>query len=225
MNHIWTEDTGSGLHYWKLVNKYLLRNQFQVESKGGNQGLLDAVRELVPEKGDRYYAAFDVVYDNMDVVNKYLELNELAAIYPEQIVLLDMICFEYIVLCFQKLIEWTGTAKQDKIRIRDKIMVAVKDHKIEIGLIDDVKTRDYLKGFKHYSTERVIKAVTYELTENDRWSVKGEKMGDCWYMDCCSLDYLKKVRCNVGRRKTGDEKIIEFLMDLATQRLVKVMKE
>lgn len=224
MNYIWTEDTGAGLHYWQLVNKHLFGNQFRVESKDSNQGLLDAVRELQPEKGDRYYVAFDVVYDNMDVMNKYLELNELAAIYPGQIVLLDMICFEYIILSFRKLIEWTGTGKRDKIRKRDKIMAAVRGHKIEIGQIDDVKMRDYLMGFKHYSTERVIKAVTYELTENDRWSVKGEKMGDCWHQDCCILDNFGKARCNVGRRMLGDEKILEFLMDLATQRIVKVMQ-
>ena len=38
-----------------------------VESKGSNQGILDAVRELEPQESDRYYLAFDIVYDNMDV--------------------------------------------------------------------------------------------------------------------------------------------------------------
>lgn len=91
MNYIWTEDAGAGLHYWQLVNKYLLENRFKVESKGSNQGLLDAARELMPMKSDRYCLAFDIVYDNMDVMNKYLDLKEIALKYPKHIVLSDMI--------------------------------------------------------------------------------------------------------------------------------------
>lgn len=69
----------------------------------------------MPNEGDQYYLAFDLVYDNMDVMNKYLELRELAAVYPKQVIILDMICFEHIILSFSKLIEWTGTRK--KIRL------------------------------------------------------------------------------------------------------------
>lgn len=86
-----TEDTGAGFHFWELANKHLFHGGFVVESKGSNQGILDAARELVPNDGDKYYLAFDIIYDNMDVMNKYLELRELAAVYPEQIVILDMV--------------------------------------------------------------------------------------------------------------------------------------
>lgn len=91
MNYIWTEDAGAGFHFWELVNKYLFHGGFSVESKGSNQGILDAARKLGPKDGDRYYLAFDIVYDNMDVMNKYLELREIAAAYPGQIVILDMV--------------------------------------------------------------------------------------------------------------------------------------
>lgn len=46
MNYIWTEDTGAGFHFWELVNKYLFHGGFSVESKGSNQGILDAARKL-----------------------------------------------------------------------------------------------------------------------------------------------------------------------------------
>ena len=185
MKYIWTEDTGAGFHFWELVNKYLFQDEFAVLSKGSNQGVLDAVRQLVPKADDRYYLAFDIVYDNMDVMNKYLELRELAADYKKQIVILDMICFEHIILSFSKLIDWTGTGKKDKIIMREMILSAIENHKIVIDRIADERTREYLLRFKRYSTERVIKAITYELTENDEWSVKGRRMGNCWYQDCC----------------------------------------
>ena len=183
MKYIWTEDTGAGFHFWELVNKYLFQDEFAVLSKGSNQGVLDAVRQLVPKADDRYYLAFDIVYDNMDVMNKYLELRELAADYKKQIVILDMICFEHIILSFSKLIDWTGTGKKDKIIMREMILSAIENHKIVIDRIADERTREYLLRFKRYSTERVIKAITYELTENDEWSVKGRRMGNCWYQE------------------------------------------
>lgn len=42
MTYLWTEDLGAGLHFWKLVNHCLFQDQLIVESKGSNQGILDA---------------------------------------------------------------------------------------------------------------------------------------------------------------------------------------
>ena len=84
---------------------------------------------------------------------------------------------EYFILSFLMLPEQTGTGKTDKIAMREVILSAIKGHKIELEGITDRKTLEYLKGFRKYSTERVIKAITYELTENDEWSIKGKKLG------------------------------------------------
>lgn len=225
MKYIWTEDTGAGLHFWELANEHLFQGEFVVESKGSNQGILDAVRQLVPDEGEQYYLAFDIVYDNMDVMNKYLELRELAAVYPKQVKILDMICFEHIILSFSKLIEWTGTRKKDKIAMREIILSAIEDHQIVIDRVEDEKTRDYLLGFKRYSTERVIKAITYELTENDEWSVKGRQMGDCWYRDCCVKINAEKVRCGIRERVHGEWKIVELLTGIELQRIMMILCE
>jgi len=223
VKYIWTEDTGAGFHFWELVNKYLFQDEFAVLSKGSNQGVLDAVRQLVPKADDRYYLAFDIVYDNMDVMNKYLELRELAADYPKQIVILDMICFEHIILSFSKLIEWTGTGKKDKIAMREVVLSTIEDHKIDIDRIVDRKTREYLVGFKRYSTERVIKAITYELTENDKWNVKGKRIGDCWYQDCCVSKNMKKTKCGLHERMSGENKIMKLLKDKESQRIEAIL--
>ena len=46
MKYLWTEDTGSGLHFWKLVNQLFFNDALVVESKESNQGLLDAVSDI-----------------------------------------------------------------------------------------------------------------------------------------------------------------------------------
>ena len=77
MRYLWTEDTGAGLHFWKLVNQLFFDNELVVESKWSNQGLLDALIDLETEDGDEYFVAFDYVVDNQDIRNKYRMLKGL----------------------------------------------------------------------------------------------------------------------------------------------------
>ena len=69
MRYLWTEDTGAGLHFWKLVNQLFFDNELVVEGKGSNQGLLDAVLDLDVKGDDKYYVAFDYVVDNQDMLS------------------------------------------------------------------------------------------------------------------------------------------------------------
>ena len=61
MRYLWTEDTGAGLHFQKLVNRLFFNNELVVESKESNQGLLDAVLDLDIKVDNKYYIAFDYV--------------------------------------------------------------------------------------------------------------------------------------------------------------------
>lgn len=223
MKYLWTEDSGAGFHFWKLANEYLFQGNLTVESKGSNQGILDAVRALKPAEGDIYYLAFDMVYDNMDVVNKMLELQEMARKYPEQIVILDIICFEYIIFAFSKLIKWTGSGRKDVISRREHILKAVKNHRIDIDDITDEKTRNYLMGFKRFSTERVIKSMTNLLTDGDAWSVNGDLLGECWHKDCCVLERKDKKQCNM-KAMSGKAKMMELLTDTEMRRISSIIR-
>lgn len=69
MKYLWTEDTGAGLHFWKLVNQLFFEDAFVIESKGSNQGLLDALSEIDIKEDDKYYIAFDYVVDNQDMLS------------------------------------------------------------------------------------------------------------------------------------------------------------
>lgn len=61
MKYLWTEDTGAGLHFWKLVNQLFFDDALVVESKESNQGLLDALADIDMKEDDKYYIAFDYV--------------------------------------------------------------------------------------------------------------------------------------------------------------------
>lgn len=36
MKFLWTEDTGAGLHFWKLINRLFFANELVIESKQNN---------------------------------------------------------------------------------------------------------------------------------------------------------------------------------------------
>ena len=220
MRYLWTEDTGAGLHFWKLVNQLFFDNELVVESKRSNQGLLDTLIDLETEDGDEYFVAFDYVVDNQDIRNKYRMLKSIADKSEGKIVILDIICFEYLILAFDKLVEWTGTGKTDKIKIRDKVLAAVENHRIDLSKIDDEKTLQYIAGFKRYSTERVMKSLVGEFTQNEKWSVKGTLMGECWYKDCCVSERTDNLRCGKPEVEGGDEKMRMLIRSEEVQKIL-----
>mgnify|MGYP000001489916 FL=1 len=221
MRYLWTEDTGAGLHFWKLVNQLFFDNELVVESKGSNQGLLDALMDLDIKDDDKYYIAFDYVVDNQDIRNKYRMLKSITDKSEGKIIILDMICFEYLILAFERLVDWTGTGKTDKIKIREEVLAAVENHRINLSKIDDKKTLQYIAGFKRYSTERVMKSLVGEFTQNEKWSVNGTLMGECWYKDCCVSEYPDSLRCGKPEVEGGDEKMLLLIQSEAVRKLLK----
>lgn len=207
MKYLWTEDAGAGLHFWKLVNQLFFENALVIESKESNQRILDALMILNPKEDDKYYIAFDYVVDNQDIRNKYRLLKMIEEKSKGKVIILDLICFEYLILAFDKLISWTGTGKADKIKIREDILSAIENHSINLSKITDEKTLQYLAGFKKYSTERVMKSLVSEFTQNEKWSIKGALMGECWYKDCCISEHLNNLRCGRPEVEKGSEKM------------------
>ena len=223
MKYLWTEDTGAGLHFWKLVNQLFFDNALVVESKESNQGILYSLTSLNAKEEDEYYIAFDYVPDNQDIRNKYRQLKQLVEKSEAKIIILDMICFEYFILAFDKLVSWTGTGKTDKIKMREDILAAIEDHRIDLSKIKNQTTMQYLSGFKRYSTERVMKSLVGEFTQNEKWSVKGQLMGECWYKDCCVSEHLDSRRCGKAEVEEGSEKMRRLIQSEEVQKILSII--
>jgi hypothetical protein len=221
MKYLWTEDMGAGLHFWKLVSQLFFDNELIIESKESNQGILNALSDLKIKEDDEYYIAFDYVLDNQDIRNKYRMLKSIAGKSEGKIIILDMICFEYLILAFDKIVAWTGTGKTDKIKIREEVLSAIENHRINLSKIKDDNTLQFLTGFKKYSTERVMKSLVGEFTQNEKWSVKGLLMGECWYKDCCVSEHSDTPRCGKPEVEDGSEKMRMLIQSEEVQRILK----
>ena len=53
-----------------MVNEFFFNGELEVESKGNNQGILDAVSHIDINDNNIYYIVFDYVVDNQDIRNK-----------------------------------------------------------------------------------------------------------------------------------------------------------
>lgn len=52
-----------------------------------------------------------------------------------------------------------------------------------------------------------MKALVGEFTQNEKWSVKGKLMGECWYKDCCVSEHPNNLRCGKPETVGGNEKM------------------
>ena len=82
----------------------------------------------------------------------------------------------------------------------------------------------YIAGFKRYSTERVMKSLVGEFTQNEKWSVKGALMGECWYKDCCVSEHLDSLRCGKPEIEYGDEKMKMLIQSECVQEVIRKAK-
>ena len=56
-----------------------------------------------------------------------------------------------------------------------------------------------------------MKALVGEFTQNEKWSVKGKLMGECWYKDCCVSEHPNNLRCGKPETVGGNEKVQEVM--------------
>ena len=104
--------------------------------------------------------------------------------------------------------------------MREDILAAIEDHRIDLSKIKNQTTMQYLSGFKRYSTERVMKSLVGEFTQNEKWSVKGQLMGECWYKDCCVSEHLDSLRCGKPEIENGNEKMRMLIQSEEVQRVI-----
>lgn len=64
-----------------------------------------------------------------------------------------------------------------------------------------------------------MKSLVGELTENEKWSIKGSLMVECWYKDCCISEHTDNLRCGNPEVEDGSEKM-RMLIQLESVQIV-----
>lgn len=189
--YLWTEDreNKAGYIFWKTM-MCCLYPDIIVESKQNNIGLLKAVRRLSTSdtSEDKYIIAMDESFDNDQVVREMRAL-KCAIRGNNNIYVLKIISFEYILLSFAKLLEWIY-AENDEFREKRSVEISAREAvlaAIEQGT--DYKSLIELQRFSadidNYNIEQLISRLLFKLTRNTGFEVTKGALGECWRKDCC----------------------------------------
>ena len=125
--YLWLEDrTGKSAYiFWQIFMKQLCP-EIVVESKKNNSELVKAVKGL-EDTENRYIIVFDNSFDNLQVITEQKLLRKYAD-KKENVFLLDIICFEYLLLEFENLIAWIY-APDDEFLIKRSNSLKFPHHK------------------------------------------------------------------------------------------------
>ncbi|MCR2047083.1 hypothetical protein NSB25_07310 [Acetatifactor muris] len=109
---LWIEDRKGKASYlfWSSLLKQICPD-VEVESKKNSSELVKAVKNL-ENTDNRYLIVLDNSFDNLHVVMEQKLLKQYAD-EKENVVLMDIICFEYILLEFRNLIDWIYAADDE----------------------------------------------------------------------------------------------------------------
>lgn len=187
--YLWIEDRIGKASYmfWATFMNEICPDVI-VESKTNNRELVKSVKGLA-DKENRYIIAFDNSFDNVQIYMEQKILKEAAAI-RDNIFLLNLICFEYTLLEFDKLIDWIY-APEDEFREKRAEAIAARKQLVQMIKLGEMNYKavqeimDYDNNLTDHNIEQLSAKLLFDLTRNTGVEVSKGTLGECWKRNCC----------------------------------------
>lgn len=190
--YLWIEDRKdkSGYIFWQTLLGQLCP-EIVIESKKNNSELVKAVKTL-EDTENRYIVVFDNSFDNLQVTMEQKLLRKYAS-DKSNVVLMDIICFEYILLEFKDLIEWIY-APDDEFLVKRKKAITAREKLVKMIQSGEVDYKDireiieYNENVDNYNVEQLSARILFDLTRNTGFEVSKGSVGECWIKSCCEWE-------------------------------------
>jgi hypothetical protein len=189
---LWIEDRKGKASYifWENFMKQLYPYVI-VESKKNNSELVKSVKAL-QDIENKYIIVFDNSFDNLQVVMEQKRLKRYVS-EKKNVFLLDIICFEYILLEFKELIEWIYAPDDEflekragTITARHKLVESLQDDNFDYKGIREIV--EYDKNIEEHNIEQLSAKLLFDLTRNTGFEVSKGVFGECWIKSCCEWE-------------------------------------
>lgn len=187
--YLWIEDRKgkAGFLFWKTLMWELCPDVI-VESKKNNSELVKAVKAL-QDRNNQYIIVLDHAFDNLQVYREQ-KLLKTYADGKDNVFLLSIICFEYLLLEFDKLVDWIYAPDDEflikrawAVKAREILLPMIRSGELNYTSIREIVTNDNYK--KEYNIEQLSARLLYDLTRNTGFEISKGKIGDCWIRSCC----------------------------------------
>lgn len=206
MTYLWIEDRRgkSGYIFWATLMKQLYPDVI-VESKKNNSELVKAVKRL-NDTDNKYVIVFDNAFDNQQIYQEQRLLQKYAYT-KKNVILMNIICFEYVLLEFDNLINWIY-APDDELLIKRAGAVAAREKLVETLKSGEVNYKElreiieYDNRVSNHNIEQLSAKLLFDLTRNTGFEVSKGNIGDCWITSCCEwTDRQADDVCGLDHRK------------------------
>jgi len=145
----------------------------------------------------------------------------------DNVLVMDIICFEYLLLEFKDLISWiwcTGwwvLNKTKKSNNGEKKILSVWLQLLRIDYKDIKEIIDYNEAVDSYNIEQLSAKILFDLTRNTGFEVSKRSIGACWVNSCCEWqNRMEDDICGLdNRRLSVNEKMKQIYQEtcLVTQ--------
>lgn len=222
--YFWIEDrvNKSGYTFWNEL-LYNLFPSVILESKENNSELLKAVTNI-SDNNNTYIIVYDHSFDNPQIIRE-IRLLRKNILDKSNVIELDIISFKYVLLEFEKLIDWIYAPDDEFLSKRKQIIVAREKLLKAISQKADYKSineiRKYVESVDEYNIEQLAAKMLFDLTRNTGFEVTKGKLGPCWCKDCCKwIERQENDFCGLDDSKiSAKEKMkdIYYFTSLSTE--------
>ena len=157
-------------------------------SKKNYSELVKSVK-ILDDIDNRYVIVFDNSFDNLQVAMEQKLLKQYAD-KKENVILLDIVCFEYILLEFDNLIEWIYAPDDEFLKkragvvsAREKLINSIESKTMNYKDIKEIV--EYDEHIGEHNIEQLSAKLLFDLTRNTGFEVSKGKIGECWINSCC----------------------------------------
>lgn len=204
--YLWIEDRAgkAGYTFWKILMQQVLPDVV-VESKKNNSELVKAVKTL-KNQDSKYIIVFDNAFDNPQVYQELRRLKKYAET-KKNVSLMDIVCFEYVLLEFNELIDWIYATEDEflikrakAIQARKKLIEAIQTENLDYKTIQEIVAYD--THIDDHNIEKISAKLLYDLTRNTGFEVSKGAIGECWIKSCCEwLERQENDICGLDNRR------------------------
>ncbi len=241
MIHIWHEDSQNSTtsQFWNFlkVNKVskLLVNA-DIQGFNGNDKLCAYLTTVIFNSNDIYYIFIDKVLDNNLALKYYLSAKKIVRNH-KNVKLVDILCFEYLLLKFKYFVSWTTPVKMTKDykiceQVRTEFIHCIETkqswiHNNQIcNFVMTKKNINNSNGLGYISSENVATLILSLMTNGGttEFGISKTKFGGCWHQDCCfkyKNSTMGKVKCRMYRyKKTSNDKAKNLWNNTDARRII-----
>ncbi len=187
--YFWIEDRQgkAGYTFWSAFMHQMSPGVI-VEGRKNNSELVKAVKAL-EDKNNKYIIVYDNAFDNVQAYQERKRLNLYAGQKPN-VIIVDIVCFEYVLLEFDRLIDWIYTPKDEflakragAIRARKKLVQMLSAGETDYKTLREVA--EYDAHLEKHNIEQLSAKLLFDLTRNTGFEVTKGTIGACWILACC----------------------------------------